>query len=30
MPATRYLYVTRHAEAAADESALTEAGRRQA
>lgn len=30
MPATRYLYVTRHAEATADESALTEAGRRQA
>ncbi|MFD7888691.1 histidine phosphatase family protein [Streptomyces albidoflavus] len=30
MPATRYLYVTRHAEATADETGLTEAGRRQA
>ncbi|WP_380791463.1 histidine phosphatase family protein [Streptomyces albidoflavus] len=30
MPATRYLYVTRHAEATPDESGLTEAGRRQA
>lgn len=30
MPATRYLYVTRHAEAAPDESGLTDAGRRQA
>ncbi|MEU7376237.1 histidine phosphatase family protein [Streptomyces albidoflavus] len=30
MPATRYLYVTRHAEATPDESGLTDAGRRQA
>ncbi|MFD5027527.1 histidine phosphatase family protein [Streptomyces sp. NPDC058373] len=30
MPATRYLYVARHAEATPDESGLTEVGRRQA
>ncbi|OLF09827.1 histidine phosphatase family protein [Actinophytocola xinjiangensis] len=30
MPATRYLYLTRHAEATPDETTLTDAGRRQA
>jgi probable phosphoglycerate mutase len=30
MPATRYLYVVRHAEALPDQSGLTESGRRQA